>query len=178
MTDATKLPPLPEPDGYVAMTPRGSVIVPPQDFAKLLLAEAEALRIGAEEQLRADRDAMCEAVTSHIAQMNSEIEALRKRAEDAERAMAWQPIETAPKDRTEILAWREDCGQFIASYTSADSFPLTQDELDRAEEEWLFSENWFTQWPQALRLEGSEVPTHWKPLGPGPIDAAIKGSAA
>ena len=114
MTDATKLPPLPEPDGYVAMTPRGSVIVPPQDFAKhnayavfsgaqvraytegaiaaarakLLLAEAEALRLGAEEQLRADRGAMCEAVTSHIAQMNSEIEALRKRAEDAERDAA------------------------------------------------------------------------------------------
>ena len=80
----------------------------------------------------------------------------------------WKPIESAPKDGTEILAWREDCGQFIALYTSADAFPMTQDELDAWDEETLFAKDWFTQWPQAYRLEGIEVPTHWMPLPAAP----------
>ena len=80
----------------------------------------------------------------------------------------WKPIETAPKDGTEILAWRDDCGVFIASYTSASAFPLTQAEIDDLDEETLFAEDWFTQWPQALRLEGSEVPTHWQPIPAAP----------
>jgi hypothetical protein len=80
----------------------------------------------------------------------------------------WLPIETAPKDGTEVLAWREDCGSFIASYTSADAFPMSQEEIDQCDEDTLFSTDWFTQWPQALRLEGSEVPTHWMPLPAAP----------
>lgn len=80
----------------------------------------------------------------------------------------WKPIESAPKDGTEILAWRSDCGQFIASYTSADAFPMTQDELDAWDEETLFAKDWFTQWPDATRLEGSEVPTLWQPLPADP----------
>ncbi|MGE8691489.1 MAG: hypothetical protein ACN6PJ_30380 [Achromobacter sp.] len=83
----------------------------------------------------------------------------------------WKPISSAPKDGTEILAWRSDCGQFIASYTSADSFPMTQDELDAWDEETLFAKDWFTQWPQAYRLEGIEVPTHWMPLPAAPAAA-------
>ncbi|MCV6799333.1 DUF551 domain-containing protein [Achromobacter ruhlandii] len=91
----------------------------------------------------------------------------------------WKPIESAPKDGTEILAWRSDCGQFIASYTSADSFPMTQDELDAWDEETLFAKDWFTQWPQAYRLEGIEVPTHWMPLpaAPGSVSPSAPGDA-
>lgn len=80
----------------------------------------------------------------------------------------WLPIESAPKDGTEILAWREDCGQFIASYTSADAFPMTQAELDAYDEATLFAKDWFTQWPQSIRLEGSEVPAKWQPLPADP----------
>lgn len=83
----------------------------------------------------------------------------------------WKPIESAPKDGTEILVWRSDCGQFIASYTSADAFPMTQDELDAWDEETLFAKDWFTQWPDATRLEGSEVPTLWQPLPTDPCQA-------
>src|SRR3546814_8637430 len=42
----------------------------------------------------------------------------------------WRDIATAPTDGTEILAWRKDCGRFIARYTSSDAFPLTQEEID------------------------------------------------
>ncbi|MCX2697873.1 hypothetical protein [Ochrobactrum chromiisoli] len=84
--------------------------------------------------------------------------------------MAEQLIATAPKDGTEILAWRKDCGWFIASFTSCSAFPLSQSEIDELDEETLFQEDWFTQWPQALRLEGSEAPTHWQHLPPSPAD--------
>ncbi len=77
-------------------------------------------------------------------------------------------MDTAPKDGTEILAWRKDCGWFIASFTSCSAFPMSEAELDLLDEETLFKEDWFTQWPQALRLEGSEVPSHWRPLPASP----------
>lgn len=80
----------------------------------------------------------------------------------------WQPISTAPKDGTEVLAWREDCGQFIASWTHPAAMPMTQAEIDECEEDWLFQDDWFTQWPQALRLDGSEAPTMWMNLPPNP----------
>jgi len=86
----------------------------------------------------------------------------------------WQPIETAPKDGTEVLLWREDCGQFIGSYTSGDNFPLTQEEIDMMAEEVLFAKDWFTQWPDARRLEGSELPDLWQPL---PLPPSGIGSA-
>lgn len=90
----------------------------------------------------------------------------------------WRDIETAPRDGTEVLLWREDCGQFIGRYTSCDAFPLTQDEIDATDEETLFAKDWFTQWPQALRLEGSEVPTRWRhlPDDPAPPQGAAKGA--
>jgi hypothetical protein len=88
-------------------------------------------------------------------------------------APTWQPIETAPRDRTEVLVWREDAGQMIASYTSAESF-CTQEDLDQMDEEAIFSLDWFTQ--IGYRMEGSETPTHWQPLpaepgAPSPVPA-------
>ncbi|OWT55538.1 hypothetical protein CEY09_30070, partial [Achromobacter marplatensis] len=80
----------------------------------------------------------------------------------------WLDIASAPKDGTEILAWRRDCGQFIASYTSPSAFPLTQKELDEMDEADLFTQDWFTQWPHACRLEGSEAPTLWQPMPTDP----------
>ncbi|WP_057066324.1 hypothetical protein [Bordetella bronchiseptica] len=108
------------------------------------------------------------------------VEEGQRRAEhNAAVRSAWMPIESAPKDGTEILAWRHDCGQFIASYTSADAFPMTQDELDAMDEETLFAKDWFTQWPDATRLDGSEAPTHWQPLpaAPGSPAAVAPGDA-
>lgn len=92
---------------------------------------------------------------------------------EAQVQQRWQPIETAPRDRTEILAWREDCGMFIASFTSPSALPLSQAEIDAADEACLFAEDWFTQWPHAVRLDGREAPTHWIPLPmPPPTDGA------
>ena len=78
----------------------------------------------------------------------------------------WQPIRTAPKNGTEILAYREDAGVFIARYASASEF-LTEQEVE--EQGWtdedLFSEDWFcADFVSGCRLDGSLAPTHWMPL--------------
>lgn len=116
-----------------------------------------------------------EAVNDHLSGLRRDVHEFRKRRDRAARTalegaaeQRWQTIETAPKDRTEVLLWRDDCGAFIGSYTSADAFPLTQKELDSFDEETLFAQDWFTQWPDARRVDGSETPTHWQALPPAP----------
>ena len=79
--------------------------------------------------------------------------------------MKWQPIESAPRG-VEILAWREDCGIFLAKYTSYEEW-ATDSECDDMDEETLFQDDWFGTWvsPSGMcRLEGDVIPTHWMPL--------------
>lgn len=79
-----------------------------------------------------------------------------------------QPIETAPKDGTEILAWRQDCGWFMAKWTCVHDLRTTSDkDRDELDEESLFSYGWFGGDSEGnFRCDGSEVPTRWQPLPP------------
>ena len=82
----------------------------------------------------------------------------------------WQPIETAPKDGTELIGWREDCGQLLIRWTSCSEL-MTDAEIEKSgiDEEILFVEDWFyADIVRSGRLEGSEIPTHWMPLPPPP----------
>lgn len=82
----------------------------------------------------------------------------------------WKTIDSAPKDGTEVLAWRVDCGPFIARYTSCDAF-MTDNEIESSgiDEESLFSKDWFyADFIQGGRADGSETPTHWMPLPADP----------
>jgi hypothetical protein len=81
---------------------------------------------------------------------------------------AWQPIETAPKER-ELLLFRADAGIFTGIWTSFSSF-ATQGECDICDEDVLFSEGWFYgDYRNCGRLEGSEEPTHWMELPLVPV---------
>ena len=77
-------------------------------------------------------------------------------------------MDTAPRDGSEVLAWRRDWGGFkVAMYTNAYEM-MDQIEVESCDlsEDDLSAEDWFTDW--GYRLEGSEEPTHWLPL-PGTI---------
>jgi hypothetical protein len=82
----------------------------------------------------------------------------------------WQTIESAPK-HTQVLVWREDSGPFIAKLTTPDAV-VTPEEMER--EGFEFPDDFEEWWADAYGWqEGSEKPTHWKPLDE-PCAAAIR----
>lgn len=94
-----------------------------------------------------------------------------------EQISTWQPIDSAPKDGTEILAYREDCGIFIARYTSCDAF-CSEEEIEQMSEDDILKDDWFcADFLAGGRLEGSEVPTHWMPLPEEPLIPQDKSHA-
>jgi hypothetical protein len=76
----------------------------------------------------------------------------------------WQPIETAPKDGTEILVYRHDCGILLARWIAAGQF-LTEPELASMTDDEVETPDWFVaDFVSGCRLDDNEAPTHWMPL--------------
>lgn len=65
----------------------------------------------------------------------------------------WQPIETAPKDGTEILGYA--CGKMTTVYWNVDQYDID------------LGGYWTLVIPGAWAEDGEWNPTHWQPL-PGP----------
>jgi hypothetical protein len=76
--------------------------------------------------------------------------------------LSWQPIDTAPKDGTVVLVYREDAGVFTAHYVEEDahlSSVMNPPEGDCY---------WFTTDGEDLT---GDMPTHWRPLPDAPVSA-------
>ncbi len=143
------------------------------------VAVVEALEKAAEAALKSDGGDIAgrRARTAILSLISTAIAAeAKQRSEDAEKYL-WLPIETAPKDGTEILGWREYAGCMLIRYTCMREF-MSEREIESTDldEETIESEDWFyADFVAGGRLEGSETPTHWMPLPTDP-DAARKQS--
>lgn len=86
---------------------------------------------------------------------------------------AWRPIESAPRDGSEILTWREDTGVLLLRWASAAEF-MTQaeQELELLDEDEATEPGWFcADFARGCRLDGVDIPTHWRPMPLGPGEA-------
>jgi hypothetical protein len=75
---------------------------------------------------------------------------------------SWMPIDSAPKNGTEILVWREDAGTLLARWIAPAEF-MTESELA----DWSEEEAWESDWFYADFIEGGRLehaPTHWTHL--------------
>ena len=84
----------------------------------------------------------------------------------------WQPIETAPKDGTEVWAYRADSGVFVAMFGAMDIFPMSDAEIEAMDEGSFWQEDWWAYaFDGVFRLEDDLAPTHWHPLPDPPVAA-------
>jgi len=78
----------------------------------------------------------------------------------------WKPIETAPKDGTEILIC--NVGNYDATiglYGAMDIFGIPDSAAEQIPEETFWAESWWTYGLYGIeRLEGDVAPTHWQSL--------------
>lgn len=85
----------------------------------------------------------------------------------------WRPIETAPKDGTEFIAFRPDQGVFIARWAAMEEVVPRDQNGDPIEDyDDSFADWWHDSWGW---LERELAPTHWQPK-PAEPDAMIQAA--
>lgn len=94
-------------------------------------------------------------------QLQEDVEAIKQALTEN----TWRDVSEAPKDGTEILGWRSDCGVFLCKYTCLSEILSTQ-ELENMDldEETVTSHDWFfAAYTYGDRLEDDLIPTKWMP---------------
>lgn len=143
--------------------------------ANLIVTKREQI-----ERLTAERDALSSIVTTAIDDVaGAELDDLEARAETAEATIAslrgeveWQPIETAPKDGTEVIGYRPDQGAFCFRWAWMSEFVATDRNGDPIEDyDEMAADWWHDRWGW---MEGDLRPTHWRHLPAPPAIRNLK----
>ncbi|MDN7814857.1 hypothetical protein [Burkholderia vietnamiensis] len=138
-----------------------------QELAVELLewSETSVLRRGRVRELAKNLEALDRHHSLKLAQSFAEHAALelaaRRTTPDRE---AWQPIETAPKDGTQILGWCINYGARQTHWHLYGEGSIAKAEFDAGKGE---SGNWYWEEPMSHWLS-SWKPTHWMPLPAAP----------
>ena len=88
---------------------------------------------------------------TEIALLQYELEKLRAELENIKAENEWQPIETAPKDKSNVVLLRQQCGSVANGYFLAEAYA--------GNGAWI--------WPYIHK-----TPTHWMPLPKAPNGAS------
>jgi len=75
----------------------------------------------------------------------------------------WRPIETAPRDGTDILIYSPEMEGCAIALASA----LEDDEEDESKKDHDLYDTWYDTWGDGTPMD--VVPTHWMPLPTIPI---------
>ncbi len=105
-------------------------------------------------------------------------------AQPAQSVDVWQPIETAPKAKSVLVAYVNECGKsrvvracFIARFTEL-SDEDTNNEINPADENCYTIEGWYEQidnWDEYSGIRIHHEVTHWTPLPGAPtLTAALQ----
>lgn len=80
----------------------------------------------------------------------------------------WMPIESAPKDGTDILLWRADAGVMLGRWIAPCDF-LNENEFGGAPDEWE-EPDWFgADFVRGFRISNDGTPTLWQPMPEPPV---------
>lgn len=67
----------------------------------------------------------------------------------------WLPIETAPKDGTEVILYAPDDGVYSGWFDTWDDFMISKKNIS----------GWVTDWNDEFQVANNCIdPTHWQPL--------------
>ena len=84
----------------------------------------------------------------------------------------WRPIAEAPKDGSEILGYRKDCGVVVMRWVCPDQF-LSDREIQLAglcEEDAMKSDWYYADFIHGGNMSNDGLPTHFMPLPSPPKD--------
>lgn len=128
--------------------------------------EVEGRYQDAKQYVGITKTTICELCESH--------ERLRDKLSKA----GWQPIDTAPKDGTTVFVWTGKA-EFPSRYEASWRLPNDREwEVNGSQwpdiSEGTFGPEpgWFADEYMVCKLDGEDIPTHWKPLPAPPKETA------
>lgn len=134
-------------------------------LARLMAAEKENFSMKCQI---ANQTRHCQEWSENWAKAEAERDTALAKVKELEAQSAWRPIESAPKDGTEVLGWHPE-------WVNAEFSPDGIRSCIHDGERWC-SAHWVDDDFNILHMGDHIQPTHWQPLPPPPAAADSQGT--